>query len=189
MTYAASFARSNCTFSPSIGMCQYFWSRQEWVKVSVEKISLRRCSSMRVARVDIISGAALMRECRDRRMFTPGAGRFFSLRFYRGSRPAAGCFLVAPWWCPHSALPVRRWLLPSAGGRKVRGGRADDPQPLRAGDRRNIGSVDHDLVECELSGDDSARAARGIDYPLRSHDQSMAQTARMVQIWFRGQER
>lgn len=38
------------------------------------------------------SGAALMRECRDRRMFTPGRVGSFSLRFCRGSWPAAGCF-------------------------------------------------------------------------------------------------
>ena len=74
-----------------------FWSRREWVKVSGEKISLRRCSSVRVARVDIISGAALMRECRDRRMFTPGWVSSFSLRFFRGSGPAAGCFLACRW--------------------------------------------------------------------------------------------
>lgn len=44
----------------------------------------------------------------------------------------------------------------------MRGGRADDPQPFRAGDRRNIGSVDRDLVECELSGDDFLDGDEGV---------------------------
>ena len=44
----------------------------------------------------------------------------------------------------------------------MRGGRADDPQPFRAGDRRFIGSVDRDLVECELSGDDFLNGGEGV---------------------------
>ena len=77
--------------------------------MSVEKISLRRCSSMRVARVDIISGASLMRECRDRRMFTPGRVGSSPCAFIvvRGRRP--GAFLRV---CGGVRIPPFR----SAGG-------------------------------------------------------------------------
>ncbi len=70
-----------------------FWSRRERVKVSVGKNIIAPLFERASGAVDIISGAALMRECRDRRMFTPGRVGSFSLRFCRGSWLVAGCFL------------------------------------------------------------------------------------------------